>query len=167
MACILLWSSAVRVHDSQTYRNMNVTKERISRILELWEILLSIQTGFQPCQCCCCLCYPGEYLRLGSLISHNVIYIVAPTEPGFWAASLTTTKSSWWELDFVVGREVAQNQSSVKATRSEYWRTLMLREPWWRSFVRTLMISHHDCQSDFLVYTSTPHPPKKLYSLYT
>ena len=46
MACILLWSSAVRVHDSQAYRKMAVTRERISRILELREILLSIQSGF-------------------------------------------------------------------------------------------------------------------------
>ena len=45
MACIL-WSSAVRVHDSQAYRKMDVTREHISRILELREILLSIQTGF-------------------------------------------------------------------------------------------------------------------------
>ena len=37
---------AVRVHDSQAYRKMDVTRERISRILELREILLSIQTGF-------------------------------------------------------------------------------------------------------------------------
>ena len=36
----------MRVHDSQTYRKMDVTKERISRILELREILLSIKTGF-------------------------------------------------------------------------------------------------------------------------
>ena len=36
----------MRVHDSQAYRKMNVTKERISRILELREILLSFQTGF-------------------------------------------------------------------------------------------------------------------------
>ena len=28
MACILLWSSAVRVHDSQAYRKMDVTRER-------------------------------------------------------------------------------------------------------------------------------------------
>ena len=35
MACILLWSSAVRVHDSQAYRKMDVTRKRISRILEL------------------------------------------------------------------------------------------------------------------------------------
>ena len=36
----------MRVHDSQAYRKMDVTRERISRILELKEILLSIQTGF-------------------------------------------------------------------------------------------------------------------------
>ena len=46
MACILLWSSVVRVHDSQAYRKTDVTRERISRILELREILLSFQTGF-------------------------------------------------------------------------------------------------------------------------
>ena len=45
MAYILLWSSAVRVHESQTYRKMDVTREHISRILELREILLSFQTG--------------------------------------------------------------------------------------------------------------------------
>ena len=36
----------MRVHDSQAYRKMDVTRERISRILELREIILSIQTGF-------------------------------------------------------------------------------------------------------------------------
>ena len=37
----------MRVHDSQAYRKMDVTSERISRILELREILLSFQTGFR------------------------------------------------------------------------------------------------------------------------
>ena len=46
MACILLWSSAVRVHDSQAYRKMDLIRERISRFLELREIRLSFQTGF-------------------------------------------------------------------------------------------------------------------------
>ena len=46
MAGTLLWNSAVRVHDSQAYRKMDVTMDRISRILELREILLSFQTGF-------------------------------------------------------------------------------------------------------------------------
>ena len=46
MACILLLSSAVGVHDSQAYRKMNITSERISRILELREIHLSFQIGF-------------------------------------------------------------------------------------------------------------------------
>ena len=30
-----------------------------------------IPNWFQPCQCCCCLRYPGEYLRLRTLISYN------------------------------------------------------------------------------------------------
>ena len=46
MACILLWSSAVRVHDSQAYRKMDMKRKRINRILELREILLSFQIGF-------------------------------------------------------------------------------------------------------------------------
>ena len=46
MGCILLWSSAMRVHNSQAYRKMDVTREHISRISELREILMSIQTGF-------------------------------------------------------------------------------------------------------------------------
>ena len=36
----------MRVHDSQAYRKMDVTRERINRILELRDILLSFQTGF-------------------------------------------------------------------------------------------------------------------------
>ena len=36
----------MRVHDSQVYRKMDVTREHISHILELREILLSFQTGF-------------------------------------------------------------------------------------------------------------------------
>ena len=46
MACILLLSSALKVHDTQAIKKMDVTKERISRVLELREILLSIQIGF-------------------------------------------------------------------------------------------------------------------------
>ena len=70
MACILHRSSAVRVHDSQAYRKMDVTRECISCILELTEIYTPvIPNRFQPCQCCYCLCYPGKYL--GTLISYN------------------------------------------------------------------------------------------------
>ena len=36
----------MRVHDSQAYRKIDVTRERISRILELREILLPFKTGF-------------------------------------------------------------------------------------------------------------------------
>ena len=47
MACVLFFfSSAVTVHDSQAYRKMDVTRERIRRIFELREMPLSFQTGF-------------------------------------------------------------------------------------------------------------------------
>ena len=46
MACILFWNTAVRVHDWQACTTMDVIRERISRILELREKLLSFQTGF-------------------------------------------------------------------------------------------------------------------------
>ena len=65
MACILLWSSPVRVHDSQAYRKMDVTRVRISHILELREILLSVLLLSM-------LSCPGEYLRLGTLITLKV-----------------------------------------------------------------------------------------------
>ena len=39
-------SFAVRVHDSQVYRKLDVTREHISYILELRGILMSFQTGF-------------------------------------------------------------------------------------------------------------------------
>ena len=44
MACILPWSCAVRVHDSQAYRKMDVTRERVRHMMELRKILLSFQT---------------------------------------------------------------------------------------------------------------------------
>ena len=47
MACILLWRAAVRVHDSQAYRKMDVTRECFICILQLREILLSFQTSFR------------------------------------------------------------------------------------------------------------------------
>ena len=37
----------MRVHDSQAYRKMDVTRERISRILDLREMLLPFHTGFK------------------------------------------------------------------------------------------------------------------------
>ena len=41
-----LWSSTVRVHDSQAYKKMDVIRKHIKRLLELRVILLSFQTGF-------------------------------------------------------------------------------------------------------------------------
>ena len=73
MVCILLFSSAVGAHNSQTYRNMDVTKECISRILELREMLLSFQTGFNPVNAAVVLAILEDIsiLRLGILFRYN------------------------------------------------------------------------------------------------
>ena len=75
MACILLRSSAVKVHDSQAYRKMDVTREHISRILELREILLSFQTGFSLVNAAvaCAILESISGLEISSII----------TEPGY------------------------------------------------------------------------------------
>ena len=46
MACILLSNSAVSVHDSHAYKNMDMTDERISLIFELRTMFLSSQMVF-------------------------------------------------------------------------------------------------------------------------
>ena len=65
MVCLLLQSSAVRVYDSHAYGKMDVTRERNRRISPV------IRNWFQHCQYCCRLCYPGEYLRLGTIVRYN------------------------------------------------------------------------------------------------
>ena len=81
MVCILLWSSAVRVHGSQAYRNIDLTRECISRFLELEGNTPVTPNWFQPCQCCCCLCYPRESLRL-KLKSQTIKLKQSLAEPG-------------------------------------------------------------------------------------
>ena len=71
MACILLWSSAVRVHGSQACRKMDVKREHISGILELREILLSFQAGF-------------------NLVSAVVVYAVLESVSGLEPSSVIT-----------------------------------------------------------------------------
>ena len=63
MSCTLLCSSAVRVHDSQAYRKMDVTRE-------LREILLSFQTGFNLVNSAV-VCVIQAFLWLETLISYN------------------------------------------------------------------------------------------------
>ena len=58
----------MRVHDSQSYRKMDETRERIILILKLREMLLSFQTGFNLVNAAV-VCGILEYLRLGTLIS--------------------------------------------------------------------------------------------------
>ena len=43
---VFFFETLLRVYDSQAYRKMDVTREHISHILELRQILLLFQTGF-------------------------------------------------------------------------------------------------------------------------
>ena len=62
-ARILLCSSAVRVHVSQAHRMMNVTKGGHQQYLGTERYVPVVPNWFQPYQCCCRLCYLGEYLH--------------------------------------------------------------------------------------------------------
>ena len=66
-------SSAVTVHDSQAYRKMDMTRERISRILELREMLLSFQTGFNLVNAAvvCAILESISGLGCWTLVSYN------------------------------------------------------------------------------------------------
>ena len=50
-------------------------RERTNRILEQRNTPV-VPDCFQPCQCCCCLCYPGEYLGLGTLVRYNCAQVL-------------------------------------------------------------------------------------------
>ena len=80
MACTLLWSSAVKVHDSQEYRKIDVTRERISRILELREILLPIQTSFSLVNAAvvCAILESFSGLEPSSVITAQVLEACVP-----------------------------------------------------------------------------------------
>ena len=45
-ACVLFSNSAVKFHDSQAYRKMEMTRERISFTFDPRDMLLSLQMGF-------------------------------------------------------------------------------------------------------------------------
>ena len=67
----------MRVHDSQAYRKMDVTTERIIRILELREILMSFQTGFNL------------------IVSAAVVCAILKSISGLEPSSLTTEPRYW------------------------------------------------------------------------
>ena len=79
----------MRVHDSQAYRKMDVKRERISRILELREILLSFQTSFSLINAAV-VCAIME--SISSLESSSVIiepwYVKLVTVSSFYAFTL-------------------------------------------------------------------------------
>ena len=73
----------MRVHDSQAYRKMDVTREHISGILELREILLSFQTGFNLVNAAvvCAILESISGLEHSSVLT-ELRYSSETTEPG-------------------------------------------------------------------------------------
>ena len=134
MNLILLWSSAVRVHNSQAYRKMDVTRERISRIFELREILLSIQTGFSLVNAVACAILESisglesssvitepRYLKLvtvSSFCPFTLISVLLPLDNTKW----TTPKPDLFhssEEALPIRGEQCQNR---KFFRSRHWK---------------------------------------------
>ena len=54
MACNLLWSSAVRVYDTQSIQGDRCDKGAYKLYLGTGRNTSVIPNCFQPCQCCCC-----------------------------------------------------------------------------------------------------------------
>ena len=86
----------MRLHDSQAYREMGATRERISRVLELREILLSFQIGF-------------------NLVSAAVVCAVLESISGLEPSSVT---SEPWYLKLVtVSLSALNNGKSLQLSR--------------------------------------------------
>ena len=107
MACILFWSSTVKVHDSQAYRKVDLTKERISRILELRvrEILLSFQTGFSLVNAAvvCAILESSSGLEFSSVI----------TEPRYLLGYFIPTKVKSLSKYLVFNASVSGHTSTI------------------------------------------------------
>ena len=79
--------------------------ERITPVIPNW---------FQPCQCCCCLCYPGEYLRLGTFISYNWAQVLEARDCHFdLCVDATETATSFKYLGSVIADEGSMDPHSI------------------------------------------------------
>ena len=151
MVCILLWSSTVRVHDSQAYSKMNVTGERISHILELREILLSIQTAFSLVNALTMPCEGGRSPSAGRdhfqcLLLENFV---------FWQCSLLIGSASWLERNqssygvfhFGYAKSIfwmlCDDQKSLPTQYRKRWQTLgvWVLSHWFRQCRRVRQLS--------------------------
>ena len=84
----------MRVNDSQAYRKMDVTRERISRILELREILLS--------------------LDLVSTLSMLLLSVLSWRVSRAWNDIVSTDSGGSTVLDLLESREVTEQTDWVK-----------------------------------------------------
>ena len=145
-----LWSSAVRVQDSQAYRKMNVTWERISRILELREILLSFQTGFNHVNAAvvCTILESISSLEPSSVITEPR-YLKLVTVSSFCPCTLILVsvrhKIATWELAVMIFLSIAMSKVSGF--------TLTLPCPW-QSILTTLVVQRVLRSEELALFTS-------------
>ena len=76
--CILLSVSAVSVQDSQAYRNMDMTRDRINLIFELSAIFLSFQMVLSFVSAA--VGDPDENFRFGSFICDDCSQLIEPVD---------------------------------------------------------------------------------------
>ena len=70
-ACILLWSSAVRIHWFTGIQENGCDKGAHQSYHGIRQNAPVVPNMFQSCQCCCHLCNPGQNLRIRTLVSHK------------------------------------------------------------------------------------------------
>ena len=87
----------MRVHDSQAYRKINVTRGRISRISELREILLSFQTGFSLVSAAVVCAIPESILGLESAGVDNIPAELVQAGGEYVITALTTICNRIWQ----------------------------------------------------------------------
>ena len=183
MAWILLWSSAVRVHDSQAHRKMDVTREHISCILELREILLSIQTAFSLVNAAvvCAILDSISGLNPHQLLLSPGIWSLWLSQPSVhslwslcwchWCCLSSAWSSRHWSPCHRLWRLCSSSSPAKPSMSSAKWRLVivlppMLTVPSWSSKASVMILSRnmlkrvgesrHPCQTPTVVQNQSP-----------
>ena len=130
----------MRVHDSQAYRKMDVSRERIGRILELREILLSIQIGFSLVNAAvaCSILQSNSGLEPSSVITEPT-YLKLVTVSSFCLLTLITIGT--WNTRIL--RAAGKLQELTHEMDRYRWNILGLCEMRWENFGETTTEEGH------------------------
>ena len=97
-----------------------------------------VPNWFQPCQCCCCLCYPGKYPGLGTLVRYKWAQVLEACDSlsGLAKTILQGTvkgerrqgiqkKRREGNIKDLTGLEFAKSQTAMK--NREKWRKVVVK----------------------------------------